>query len=369
MRQASEVAAIWKTGGDSVVRVRPHVLALLPEQLVAHAVEQGVALTLSEARRILVDAHALPGQQRRRNPVARTTQQAVEPLVRRDTVEVVERAADPSDGFVKYLLRGAGGDVFEAVRIPLHTPGRFSVCLSSQVGCAMACAFCATGRLGFGRHLHAWEMVAAFERVRDEAPGRVTGAVFQGQGEPLHNYDAVMQAAQVLSSPCGARIAARAITISTVGLVPQIRRYTAEQRPYRLIVSLTTTQPDRRRRLLPVASSFDFESLVKALRERARVRAEPLTLAWVLIAGVNTGSDEIERLAQAFAGVPFVLNLIDVNDARPDGFTRASDAERGEFLDGLRAAGIRFRRRYSGGAARHAACGMLAGVARATTLA
>ena len=344
--------------------MRPHLLALLPDPLVALAHEHGVALRLDEARRIVVDAHAPVGVERRRNPVAKATREAVLALVRRDPLEVVERATDPSDGFVKYLFRGEGGDLFEAVRIPLNAPDRFTVCLSSQVGCAMACAFCATGRLGFGRHLQSWEMVSALEQVRDEAPGRVTGAVFQGQGEPLHNYDAVMHAARVLSDPCGSRVAARNITISTVGLVAQIRRYTAEAQPYRLIVSLTTTQPAQRRRLLPVVSAFDFEDLADALREHARARDEPLTLAWVLIAGVNTLDCEIERLREAFDGVPFVLNLIDVNDAREGGFERADDAERNDFLDRLRAAGIRFRRRYSGGAARHAACGMLAATAQ-----
>lgn len=344
--------------------MRPHLLALLPSQLVALASEHGVALRPSEARRIIVDAHAPAGTKRSRNPVARATLEAIAPLVRRDRLEVIERATDPSDGFVKYLLRGRDGDRFEAVRIPLHAPGRFTVCLSSQVGCAMACDFCATGRLGFSRHLDAWEMIAALERVRDEAPGRVTGAVFQGQGEPLHNYDEVMQAARVLSDPNGGRISARAITISTVGLVAQIRRYTAEAHPYRLIVSLTTTDLQRRRSLLPVASSLPFDELVAALRERAQARREPLTLAWVLMAGLNTGTDEIERLTGAFAGVPFVLNLIDVNDARPGGLRPPDDAERNAFLDHLRAAGIRFRRRYSGGKARHAACGMLASLPR-----
>ncbi|MCX4245018.1 radical SAM protein [Paraliomyxa miuraensis] len=339
----------------------PHLLELLPAELVAHANAHGVALRLDEARRILVDAHAPPGQQRRRKPVARAKQAAVAELTRHDSLEVLERATDPSDGFVKYLLRGRDGDVFEAVRIPLHAPGRFSVCLSSQAGCAMRCAFCATGRLGLRRHLDAWEMVATLELLRNEAPGRVTGAVFQGQGEPLHNYDAVMKAARVLCDPCGAHVAAKAITVSTVGLVPQIRRFTAERQPYRLIASITTTQPDRRTHLLPVASRLPFDELVAALREHAEATGKLLTIAWVMMAGVNTDPAEIEGLRRAFAGVPFVLNLIDVNDARPDGFARAGEAERTAFIDGLSAAGIPFRRRYSGGAARHAACGMLAG--------
>jgi 23S rRNA (adenine2503-C2)-methyltransferase len=337
------------------------VLELLPDQLVAHATAHGVALRLDEARRILVDAHAPPGQARRRKPVAVAKQAAVAEILRHDALEVLERATDPADGFVKYLLRGRDGDAFEAVRIPLHVPGRFSVCLSSQAGCAMRCAFCATGRLGLRRHLDAWEMVATLELVRNEAPGRVTGAVFQGQGEPLHNYDAVMQAARVLCDPCGAHVAAKAITISTVGLVPQIRRYTRERQPYRLIASVTTTRPERRARLLPVASNFDFEELAAALREHALASGQLLTVAWVLMAGVNTDPAEIEGLRRAFAGVPFVLNLIDVNDARPDGFARADEVERSAFIDGLAAAGIPFRRRYSGGAGRHAACGMLAG--------
>lgn len=339
----------------------PHILELLPDELCSHANDNGVPLRLDEARRILVDAHALPGHVRRRKPVAAVKRAAVAELTRHDTLEVLERATDPSDGFVKYLLRGRDGDVFEAVRIPLHVPGRFSVCLSSQAGCAMRCAFCATGRLGLRRHLDAWEMVATLERVRDEAPGRVTGAVFQGQGEPLHNYDAVMQAARVLCDPCGAHVAAKAISISTVGLVPQIKRFTAERQPYRLIVSVTTTQPQRRRRLLPVASGFEFDQLAAALREHADQTGKLLTVAWVMMAGVNTDPVEIEGLQRAFSGIPFVLNLIDVNDARPDGFDQADEAERATFIDGLRAAGIPFRRRYSGGSARHAACGMLAG--------
>lgn len=336
-----------------------HALALTPEQLVEGALREGVSLRLDEARRLVVGWHSDPRAPRRSRPVARQTRESVSALLDHRRVEVVERATDEADGFVKYLFRGAQGDLFEVVRIPLHADGRFTVCLSSQVGCAMRCAFCATGRLGLRRNLEAWEIVSAFLTVRDEAPGRVSGAVFQGQGEPLQNYDAVIQAARVLSDPCGPRISGRAITISTVGLVSQIRRFTAEGWPYRLIVSVTSTQPERRASLLPVVSRGRWEELVDAIGAHALARGEPATLAWVLMGGVNDDAVEVDALARAFEGIPLILNLIDVNDPRPDGFRRASDEARGAFLDRLQHAGIRFRRRYSGGVQRHAGCGML----------
>ncbi len=340
--------------------MHPHILALSPAQLVQLAAAGDVPLSLHHARRILVDAWAHPDKPTPRQTVASHTRAAVAALVREDPLEIVERAHDPADGFVKYLMRAPGGAEFEAVRIPLHRPGRFSICLSSQVGCAMRCAFCATGRLGLTRNLEAWEILATFKAIRDEAPGRVTGAVFQGQGEPLHNYDAVISAAQRLRDPCGGSISGDAITISTVGLVPQIRRFAAERLPFRLIVSLTTTDLERRRSLLPVASKFPIEAIADAIRDYQAIKGGRVTIAWVLMAGINGGADEVARLQTLFAGVPIIVNVIDVNDARHDGFVRADDSERGALFDALAVAGIPFIRRYSGGAARHAACGMLA---------
>jgi 23S rRNA (adenine2503-C2)-methyltransferase len=355
-------AEIEHTGlrSTAVADERPHVLALAPEELVEHARQRGVSVPIAAARRILVDAWRHPDRKPSRETVARATREDVAAIVRDDRLEVVERVADPGDGFVKYLLRAPDGAEIEAVRIPLHKPGRFSVCLSSQVGCAMRCAFCATGRLGLARNLAAWEILAAFVAVRDEAPGRVTGAVFQGQGEPLHNYDEVMRAARRLCDPTGAAITGEAITISTVGLVAQIRRYTAEKHPFRLIVSLTTTHAERRKALLPVASRYSVEEVAAAVRAHQAARGGRVTLAWVLIGGLNGDIDEVARLRELFAGVPITLNLIDVNDPREDGFPRATDDERERLLDALSAAGIPFTRRYSGGAQRHAACGMLA---------
>src|SRR5215831_6983386 len=127
---------------------------------------------------------------------------------RLERLEVVDRRQSAVDPFVKYLFRAPDGRAFESVRIPLEQP-RWSVCVSSQVGCALGCRFCETGRLGFLRNLEAWEMVEQVLRVRSESKERpTTGVVFQGQGEPLQNYDNVMQAAAVLRHPCGARIGA-----------------------------------------------------------------------------------------------------------------------------------------------------------------
>ncbi|HZO13953.1 MAG TPA: radical SAM protein [Polyangiaceae bacterium] len=333
-----------------------HLFALLPEELAAL-----VACDPAEARRIL--AHVILGgadDLAPRHSVRRCVREAVERLTRRDALELVARSEDPSDGFVKYLFRSPDGALSEAVRIPLHRPGRFSLCLSSQVGCAMDCAFCATGRLGLTRHLEAWEMIAAFRAVARE--GRISGAVFMGQGEPFHNYDEVIRAARILAHPCGGRMAARAISISTVGLVPAIRRYTRERHPYRLIVSLTSAIAERRRRLLPIAGRQDLEALAAALRDHASVTGERITIAWVLLGGINSGREEAAALADLLRGVPLRINLIDVNDARPNGFARATDVERNQFVDALQRLGAPIVRRYSGGATRHAACGMLTNV-------
>ncbi|MCO4768567.1 MAG: radical SAM protein [Deltaproteobacteria bacterium] len=341
---------------------RPSLLGLRPDDLYAHLADIGVSARLDQCRRAL--AHLLSDGESdlyaTRKPLAKSFVADVLAHTEAQRLEVVERVTDPADGFVKYLLRSPDGALTEAVRIPLHKEGRFTVCLSSQVGCAMQCVFCATGRLGLTRNLKAWEMVSAFLTVRDEAPGRVTGAVFMGQGEPLHNYDEVIRAAEVLSHPCGGRIRAESISISTVGLLPAIRRFTEEGHRFRLIVSLTSALAERRAELLPVAGRFPLEEVAQTLRDHAASRPGLLTVAWVLMAGVNTDQAEIDALRELLGDLPLRLNLIDVNDARADGFRPPSDAERARFLSGLQVLGVPIVRRYSGGKARHAACGMLA---------
>jgi len=292
--------------------------------------------------------------------LSRAAAAALRQRARLTRLAVADRRRSRVDPFVKYLFRAEDGQVFEAVRIPLERP-RWSICVSSQVGCALACAFCETGRLGFTRNLEAWEMVEQVLTIRRESPERpVTGVVFQGQGEPFQNYDAVIRAAQVLRHPCGGRIRGDRITISTVGILPLIERYTDEGHPYRLILSLTSAIGERRAGLVPVGHRYGVSQLAAAMRRHAAARGGPVNLAWVLMAGVNTGPEEARELARLFAGVAVRLSLIDVND--PSGRFRPPDsAERGRFLSALADHGIAFVRRYSGGPDIHAACGMLAG--------
>ncbi len=334
------------------------------DDLDAHLRARGLFPRPDEVRRILCQALAPDGPRNAaRRPLARSLQRALAENTASDRLEVVERALDPADRFVKYLLRSPDGALSEAVRIPLHKTGTYSVCLSSQVGCAMQCLFCATGRLGLSRNLAAWEMVSTFLTVRDEVlceGGRITGAVFQGQGEPLHNYDEVIQAARILSDPCGAQISATAITISTVGLVPQIRRYAREGHPYRLIVSLSSAIAERRASLLPVAGRFALEDVAVAIREYYESSRQRVTIAWVLMGGLNDGADEAQALQSLLSDVPLRINLIDVNDTREEGYRRATDDERHAFMKHLQVLRAPIVRRYSGGAGRHAACGMLA---------
>ena len=186
-----------------------------PAELAGWLAARGVERSDAIARQVLAHVVSRGGTLDLPRPVRASTRVLLDSLAW-SRPAIVERVDDPlARGTVRYLVRADGGAVFEAVRIPIHRPGAFTVCLSSQVGCAMGCRFCATGKLGLERNLLAAEIVGSFLAVRDEAPGRVTGAVFMGQGEPLHNYDEVIRAARILSDPCGGRIG-RQVTVTAL---------------------------------------------------------------------------------------------------------------------------------------------------------
>ncbi len=276
---------------------------------------------------------------------------------------VVDRCVSPADGFTKYLFASADDARFESVLIPLlHRPDdpKGIVCVSAQVGCAMGCTFCATGRMGFTRNLETWEIVAQVAQIRRDTPYPVRGVVFMGMGEPLLNIDAVLRAARIFAEPSGMAIAAKAITLSTVGIVPGIRRLAQEGHAFRLVVSLTSADPAKRRAVMPVESIYPSHDVRAALGEYHVATGRRVTLAWILIAGFNTREKDARQLATWVGDLPVQLDLIDVNDATGT-FRPPDDAERNAFRDALRkhlAAPV--IRRYSGGKDIDAACGMLA---------
>ncbi len=278
-------------------------------------------------------------------------------------LELVEKAVSPTDGFAKYLFKGEGEQVFEAVRIPLmHRPGdeKYIVCVSSQVGCAARCAFCATGKLGFRRNLATWEIVDQVVKIQADSDFRVAGVVFMGMGEPLLNYSRVMRAAEILSDPSGMAIDAKAITISTVGVTPMIRRYTKEKRPFRLIVSVHGVGA-LRDKIVPMNEVHPLPEVLDALREYEQSNGKRVLLAWTMMAGVNMGREQVLELAKLTQGMKILLDLIPVNDASGE-FRPPDEAELNIFLDVLRAdLGCPIVRRYSGGKDINGACGMLAG--------
>jgi 23S rRNA (adenine2503-C2)-methyltransferase len=303
-------------------------------------------------------------------------------------LEVIERRRS-ADGFLKYLFRlparrgEAEGPAVEAVRIPLPDPeaaralkarrragtahglealptAKYTVCLSSQAGCALACDFCATGRLGAIRSLETWEILSQLATIAAEAEHPVRGAVFMGMGEPMLNYDNVIRSARILSAPAGRAISAKAISISTAGVVPAIRRFTAEGHHFRLIVSLGAPTSAERVALMPIEKRWPLDELLPALREHAAARGGRLTVAYVTIGGVNTSPQHARALATLLAGLKVKVSLIDVTDEtgryRPPG-----PDELAAFRDALdQALGAPVVRRYSGGKEIGAACGTLA---------
>jgi 23S rRNA (adenine2503-C2)-methyltransferase len=277
------------------------------------------------------------------------------------SLTVVERRR-AEDGFVKYLFESPLGGRIEAVRIPLFDE-KYVVCISSQVGCALACDFCMTGKLGFQRNLKTWEMVDQVLAVRREADRPVRGVVFMGMGEPLLNYTEAIRAAKIFSHPAGLAISGKAITLSTAGVVPAIHRYLREGHPYRLAFSLTSAIPEKRLQVMPVQKTHPLPDLVEAIRAYTQLRRERAMLAYVAIQGFNLGEEDAEALKTTFEGIPIKLDLIDVTD--PTGrYLPPSAEELSQFRNHLQILKSPIARRYSGGKEIGAACGTLAATQR-----
>jgi len=344
------------------VSLRP-LQAVLPDELARAA-----GIDLTDARRIVSLVHRTGGlPERAPATIRRRALDAVRAIGYVPALEAIERLPSAVDPFVKYAFRLPDGAVIEAVRIPLEREGRFSACVSSQVGCALACAFCATGRMGLGRNLEAWEMVEQVRALRADLPpgGRIHGVLFQGMGEPLANVERVVQAIRVLAEPSAQAIDMRNVTVCTAGLPGGIRALYREVPAVRLGVSLGSAVPGRRRALMPIDGAHPLDEVIAAVGEHARATGLSPMLAYTLLAGHNDGDEDAAALAdlcerfRARFGVGPRLSLIPFNADPLDGsFARSErlDAFRATF----RARGLGTIVRYSGGSDVGAACGQLA---------
>lgn len=281
-------------------------------------------------------------------------------------IDRVESAIDP---FVKYAFaRVEGEPAFETVRIPLERAHRFSVCVSSQVGCALACAFCSTGRMGFLRNLETWEIVEQVRVVRSELPagGRVHGVVFQGMGEPLANVDAVIRAIAVLSDPSAQAIDRRNITVCTAGLPSGIRALTRAFPEVRVGLSIGDVRPSRRAALMPIDRTHAFDDVLEALGAHTVASGHAPMWAYTLLADTNDDDDAARALAaraRTFGeryGKRPRISLIPFNRGTDLTFERSTEDRLAAFRRVLLEEGQGSIVRYSGGSDVMAACGQLA---------
>ena len=264
------------------------------------------------------------------------------------------------DGTRKYLFGCHDGRQIESVLIP--DDRRLTACLSTQVGCALACLFCLTGKMGFVRHLRAGEIVDQVRVLREDlAPGeRIGNLVLMGMGEPLHNYDATVKALAILVHPLGLAYPTRRVTLSTVGLVPELVRLGASGLDVNLAISLHAATDELRDRLVPINRRYPLKELMAALRAYPLPPRRRITFEYVLMDGVNDRPEDARELARLLRGLRCKVNLLPLNEAPAIPFRRPSRQRVEAFQQILKSGGILATIRESRGWDISAACGMLA---------
>jgi len=267
-----------------------------------------------------------------------------------------------SDGLTrKFLLRLADGQTIETVLMGYE--GRHTACLSTQAGCAMGCVFCATGQMGFVRHLRPGEIVAQVRHARLALRAAVRDGlrnlVLMGMGEPLHNYDAVMTALEIITDRRGLNLGPGRITISTVGVVPGILRLATEQRPYNLAVSLHGATETERSALVPVSQRWPLAELMDACHTYFAQTGRRIFFEWTLIAGANDSPAQAERLVALLKGLDAHVNLIPLNPTGGFAGTATQSTAAKAFKQVLQAAGIPSTIRQRRGIDVAAGCGQL----------
>ena len=282
-----------------------------------------------------------------------------EELARHLTLGGVEEVARQvsADGSRKYLLRYPDGVAVECVGMP--SGPRLAVCASTQAGCAMGCAFCATGAAGLTRSLTAAEIYEQVMHVRDDFNERVTSVVLMGQGEPFMNYDATLGALRRLNSPEGAGIGARHLTVSTCGVIPQIMRFANEPEQFTLAISLHSAVQRTRNALMPGVRKYSLINLYNVMGEYVNKTGRRPTYEYALIGGVNDTENEMQALCDFCEGTLAHVNLIQLNEVEGSRFHPSTETRANDFVRALAKVGVEATIRNSRGADIDAACGQL----------
>ena len=270
----------------------------------------------------------------------------------------VHRRFDSADGTRRYLVRLSDGELAETVYIPEEN--RDTICISSQVGCALACTFCLTGQLGLTRHLTAGEIVTqALIAQRENIETEGFNIVLMGMGEPLHNYDNVMKAIRILHDPDGMNMSMSRITLSTAGLLPAIERLAAEPMIPNLAISLTGATNEKRNELMPINRRYPLELLLEAVRRFPLKHRQRVTFEYVLLRGITDSPEDALHLVKLLKGIRAKVNLIPFNEAEELEYRRPSDAVVAQFQQILADHNISAFVRKNRGNDISAACGQL----------
>ncbi len=264
-----------------------------------------------------------------------------------------------SDDVDKLLVHNGDGNVYECVHLPYSD--RVSCCLSTQVGCPMGCTFCATGLGGFDRNLTHHEIVAQYLTLQGLTERRISHIVFMGMGEPLLNLDNVLKSLRIFHDEIG--LSYRHLTISTVGLVPQIRRLAEENLPIHLALSLHSPLDEVRGAMMPVNHKWPVKEVVAAMRDYQKATGRKVTFEYLLIQDVNDTAEQARELGRLLKGIPCFVNLIPWNwvDVGDQGFKRPTKDRVRAFRTVLEKQGVPVAERVERGHDIAAACGQLAG--------
>ena len=265
---------------------------------------------------------------------------------------------ESKDGTIKYLWELSDEGTIESVL--LDDEGRKTICLSTQVGCKMNCSMCATAKVRFNRNLTAGEIISQVIQIEKEN-GRISNLVYMGMGEPLDNYDNVLKSIRILNHPKGKNIGQRHITVSTCGLIPEIKKLAAENLQIRLAISLNAPTDEVRTQLVAINKKYPLEKLISAVKDYIKKTGRRVTFEYVLIDAMNDSPKDAQALAKLLKGVKSNVNLIEFNPFPGCSFGSSSAEKTRKFREVLESVGVEVTQRYKRGQDIDAACGQLRG--------